>query len=423
MFCTYSNAACVLKQPGSVACPVEHRFAPNQNHHPSDDHHNDTELEGVAPTVVVGGVEQGRRFAIEGQHIDVLDEQCHWECKAHHRIAKPLGHANGDGYKYQRTHSLRLEDKTAEKHQTSEDDVEHHKGGVLRDTQCIKARIHSQRGQVGSIESRAQRISTGREEHQVPRNVHIVPFHNANTRHQSQHSTEASTRCGIHRVESLAILATCGKDGKVNPYVLVTAKEIGVKEIYKMGGAQAVAALAFGTETVPKVEKITGPGNIFVTLAKKAVYGHCDIDMLAGPSEILIIADETADPTYLAADLLSQAEHDPLASAILVTDSEAVANAVAEEIEVQLAQLPRQEIAATALANYGKIILASDMATVIEMANISAPEHLEVMTKAPFEILPYIRNAGAIFLGQYSPEPLGDYYAVPPVGKMWLGPA
>ena len=180
-----------------------------------------------------------------------------------------------------------------------------------------------------------------------------------------------------------------------------------------MGGAQAVAALAFGTETVPKVEKITGPGNIFVTLAKKAVYGHCDIDMLAGPSEILVIADETANPTYLAADLLSQAEHDPLASAILVTDSEAVAKAVAEEIEVQLAQLPRQEIASTALANYGKIILASDMATVIEMANISAPEHLEVMTKAPFEVLPYIRNAGAIFLGQYSPEPLGDYYAGP----------
>ncbi|MBR2071541.1 MAG: histidinol dehydrogenase, partial [Phascolarctobacterium sp.] len=214
-------------------------------------------------------------------------------------------------------------------------------------------------------------------------------------------------------VPRIVMAVPCGKDGKVNPYVLVTAKEIGVKEIYKMGGAQAVAALAFGTETVPKVEKITGPGNIFVTLAKKAVYGHCDIDMLAGPSEILIIADETADPTYLAADLLSQAEHDPLASAILVTDSEAVANAVAEEIEVQLAQLPRQEIAATALANYGKIILANDMATVIEMANISAPEHLEVMTKAPFEILPYIRNAGAIFLGQYSPEPLGDYYAGP----------
>lgn len=204
-----------------------------------------------------------------------------------------------------------------------------------------------------------------------------------------------------------------GRDGKVNPYVLATAQLIGVKEIYKMGGAQAVAALAFGTATVPKVEKITGPGNIFVTLAKKAVYGHCDIDMLAGPSEILIIADASADPAYLAADLLSQAEHDPLASAILVTDSEFVANAVAAEIEVQLAALPRQEIAAISLANHGRIIVASDMETVIEMANLSAPEHLEVMTKAPFELLPYLRNAGAIFLGAYSPEPLGDYYAGP----------
>lgn len=204
-----------------------------------------------------------------------------------------------------------------------------------------------------------------------------------------------------------------GRDGKVNPYVLATAELIGVKEIYKMGGAQAVAALAFGTATVPKVEKITGPGNIFVTLAKKAVYGHCDIDMLAGPSEILIIADASADPGYLAADLLSQAEHDPLASAILVTDSELVANAVAAEIEVQLEALPRQEIAAVALANHGQIIVASDMETVIEMANLSAPEHLEVMTKAPFELLPYLRNAGAIFLGAYSPEPLGDYYAGP----------
>lgn len=214
-------------------------------------------------------------------------------------------------------------------------------------------------------------------------------------------------------VPRIVMVVPCGRDGKVNPYVLVTAKEIGVTEIYKMGGAQAIAALAFGTETIPKVEKITGPGNIFVTLAKKAVYGHCDIDMLAGPSEILIVADESADPTYLAADLLSQAEHDPLASAILVTDSEAVANAVAEEIEVQLAKLPRKDIAAVALAQQGQIILAADMTTVIEMANLSAPEHMEIMTKDPFAMLPYIRNAGAIFLGAYSPEPLGDYYAGP----------
>lgn len=204
-----------------------------------------------------------------------------------------------------------------------------------------------------------------------------------------------------------------GKDGKVNPYVLATAKEIGITEIYKMGGAQAVAALAFGTETIPKVEKITGPGNIFVTLAKKAVYGHCDIDMLAGPSEILIVADASADPEYLAADLLSQAEHDPLASAILITDCEAVAQKTVKELEVQLEQLPRKEIAALSLTNYGKVILADSMDKVIEMANLSAPEHLEVMTKAPFEMLPFLRNAGAIFLGAYSPEPLGDYYAGP----------
>ena len=204
-----------------------------------------------------------------------------------------------------------------------------------------------------------------------------------------------------------------GKDGKVNANVLVTAKLIGVTEIYKMGGAQAIAALAFGTETIPKVEKITGPGNIFVTLAKKAVIGHADIDMLAGPSEILIVADDSADPAYLASDMLSQAEHDPLACAILLTDSERIAQAVAEEIEIQLAKLPRREIAETSLAQAGKIILAKDLATVIEMSNMSAPEHLEIMTKDPFSVLPYIRNAGAIFLGKNSPEPLGDYYAGP----------
>lgn len=204
-----------------------------------------------------------------------------------------------------------------------------------------------------------------------------------------------------------------GKDGKVNANVLVTAKLIGVTEIYKMGGAQAIAALGFGTETIPKVEKITGPGNIFVTLAKKAVIGHCDIDMLAGPSEILVIADDSADPVYLAADLLSQAEHDPLACAILVTDSERVANETAAELDKQLAMLPRKEIAESSLAALGKVILAKDLATVIGMANISAPEHLEIMTKAPFEVLPYIRNAGACFLGKHSPEPLGDYYAGP----------
>ncbi len=212
-------------------------------------------------------------------------------------------------------------------------------------------------------------------------------------------------------VPKIIMAAPAGKDGKINPYVLVTAREIGVTEIYKMGGAQAVAAMAFGTETVPQVNKITGPGNIFVTLAKKAVIGHCDIDMLAGPSEILIIADKTANYKYLAADLLSQAEHDPLASAILITDDLKLAKAVGKEVEIQLDQLPRKEIAAQALAKQGKIIVAKDMDTVIEMANLSAPEHLEINTKEPFGVLPYIRNAGSIFLGQYSPEPLGDYYA------------
>jgi histidinol dehydrogenase len=204
-----------------------------------------------------------------------------------------------------------------------------------------------------------------------------------------------------------------GRDGKINPYVLVTAEKIGITEIYKMGGAQAIAALAFGTETVPKVAKITGPGNIFVTLAKKAVYGHCDIDMLAGPSEILIVADQEARPDYLAADMLGQAEHDPLASAILITDSEDVARATALEVEKQVKALSREEIAEASLKANGKIILAADMDKVVEMANISAPEHLEIMTRAPFEILPRLRNAGALFLGAYSPEPLGDYYAGP----------
>ena len=203
------------------------------------------------------------------------------------------------------------------------------------------------------------------------------------------------------------------RDGRMNPYVLATARKIGITEIYKMGGAQAVAALAFGTETIPKVEKITGPGNIFVTLAKKAVYGHVDIDMLAGPSEILIVADQTGNPKYLAADLLSQAEHDPLACAILITCDEPLARAVAREVDEQLEALPRKEIAETSLAQTGKIILAKDMDTVVQMANLSAPEHMEIMTENAFSLVPRIRNAGAIFLGAYSPEPLGDYYAGP----------
>lgn len=203
------------------------------------------------------------------------------------------------------------------------------------------------------------------------------------------------------------------KNGKINPYVLVAAKEAGVSKIFKIGGAQAIAAMAFGTENIPRVDKITGPGNIFVTLAKKAVYGHCDIDMLAGPSEILIVADKTADPVYTAADMLSQAEHDMLASSIVITDSAELAEKVAAEAEKQLKQLPREEITRASLARNGMIIITEDIMQAVELANVSAPEHMEVLTEQPFQLLPYIRHAGAVFLGAYSPEPLGDYFAGP----------
>lgn len=203
------------------------------------------------------------------------------------------------------------------------------------------------------------------------------------------------------------------KNGQINPYVLIAAKEAGVSKIFKIGGAQAIAAMAFGTETIPRVDKITGPGNIFVTLAKKAVYGHCDIDMLAGPSEILIVADKSADPVYTAADMLSQAEHDTLASSIVITDSPQLAEQVAAEAERQLQQLPRQEIARASLERNGLIIVAEDIYQAMELANVSAPEHMEILTEQPFQLLPYVRHAGAVFLGAYSPEPLGDYFAGP----------
>lgn len=214
-------------------------------------------------------------------------------------------------------------------------------------------------------------------------------------------------------VKEIIMTVPPARDGRINPYVLVAAREAGVTHVFKAGGAQAVAALAFGTATVPKVDKIVGPGNLFVTLAKKAVYGHCDIDMLAGPSEIMIIADSTADPRYVAADLLSQAEHDPLASSILITDSEELARQVTAEIEVQLAALPRREIAVAALERTGLIVIARDLREAVELVNMSAPEHLEIITADPFSLLPYVRHAGAVFLGPYSPEPLGDYLAGP----------
>ena len=191
------------------------------------------------------------------------------------------------------------------------------------------------------------------------------------------------------------------------------ARAAGVKKIYKIGGAQAIAAMAFGTETIPRVDKITGPGNIFVTLAEKEVYGNVDIDMLAGPSEILIVADKTADPVYTAADMLSQAEHDPLASSIVITDDAELAAKVETEVEKQLLELPRREIAQASIARNGLIVVADDMRQAIRFANVSAPEHLELLTAEPFQLLPYIRHAGAVFLGAYSPEPLGDYFAGP----------
>ncbi len=203
------------------------------------------------------------------------------------------------------------------------------------------------------------------------------------------------------------------KEGKVNPAVLVAAREAGVDEVYKVGGAQAIAALAYGTESIKKVDKIVGPGNIYVALAKKAVYGHVSIDSIAGPSEVLVLADESANPKYVAADLLSQAEHDELASAILVTTSEEFAYKVREEIEKFTKVLSRKEIIEKSLEQYGYLLVASDMDEAIAIANEIASEHLEIVTKNPFEVMMKIKNAGAIFVGEYSCEPLGDYFAGP----------
>lgn len=214
-------------------------------------------------------------------------------------------------------------------------------------------------------------------------------------------------------VKEIVMVVPPDREGRVNPYVLAAARLAGATRIFKVGGAQAVAALAFGTRTIPRVDKITGPGNIFVTLAKKAVYGHADIDMLAGPSEILIVADSTADPKYVAADMLSQAEHDVLASSILITDSTELAEKVEKEVKVQLEALPRKEIASQSIEDNGLIIITPSILEAVEFANISAPEHLELLTAEPFKLLPYVRHAGAIFMGAYSPEPLGDYFAGP----------
>ncbi len=214
-------------------------------------------------------------------------------------------------------------------------------------------------------------------------------------------------------VERIVMVTPPGKDGKVNPVTLAAAHLAGVTDAYRNGGAQAIAALAFGTESIPRVDKIAGPGNIFVALAKKAVYGHVSIDSIAGPSEILVLADESANPRYIAADLLSQAEHDELASSILVTTSMELAEQVSAEVEGFVKELSRKEILEKSLENYGYILVADSMEDVIETANQIASEHLEIVTKNPFEVMTKIRNAGAIFMGEYSSEPLGDYFAGP----------
>ena len=214
-------------------------------------------------------------------------------------------------------------------------------------------------------------------------------------------------------VKEIIMTTPCDKEGRVNPTTLVAAKEAGVDKVFKVGGAQAIAALAFGTESIPKVDKIVGPGNIYVALAKKAVFGHVSIDSIAGPSEILVLADETANPRFVAADLLSQAEHDELASAILITTSQKLAEQVSVEVDKFTAELSRKEIITKSLDNYGYILVAPDLETAIETANEIASEHLEIMTANAFDVMTRIQNAGAIFIGEYSSEPLGDYFAGP----------
>ena len=214
-------------------------------------------------------------------------------------------------------------------------------------------------------------------------------------------------------VDKIIMCTPPDKEGKIYPSTLVAANEAGVDEIYKVGGAQAIAAMAFGTESIPKVDKIVGPGNIYVALAKKAVFGYVSIDSIAGPSEILVLADETANPRYVAADLLSQAEHDEMASSILITTSMDIAKAVSEEVDKFVAVLSRKEIIQKSLDNYGYILVADNMDDAIAAVNDIASEHMEIVTKDPFHVMTKIRNAGAIFIGEYSSEPLGDYYAGP----------
>lgn len=214
-------------------------------------------------------------------------------------------------------------------------------------------------------------------------------------------------------VENIRIATPCGRNGKVAPAVLVAAKESGADTVYKVGGAQAIGAFAYGTQSIPKVDKIVGPGNIYVALAKKAVYGNVGIDSIAGPSEILVLADETANPRYVAADLLSQAEHDQLASAILITTSARLAEQVSQEVDRFTERLSRKDIIRASLENYGYLLVAETMEEAVQAVNDLASEHLEILTANPMETMTYIKNAGAIFLGEYASEPLGDYFAGP----------
>jgi histidinol dehydrogenase len=214
-------------------------------------------------------------------------------------------------------------------------------------------------------------------------------------------------------VERLVMATPCGKDGKINPSMLVAAAEAGITEIYKAGGAQAIAALAFGTETVPRVDKIVGPGNIYVIMAKRAVFGYVGIDSLPGPSEIVIVADKSAEPQYVAADMLSQAEHDTHAASVLITDCPQLAEAVQTEITVQAEKLARREIVAGSLKNNGLIIVAPDLYDAVRLSDVLAPEHLALEVRDPLSLLTRVRNAGAVFMGHYTPEPLGDYMAGP----------
>jgi histidinol dehydrogenase len=213
-------------------------------------------------------------------------------------------------------------------------------------------------------------------------------------------------------VKEIALCVPTPK-GEINPYVMAAIKMLRIREVYRIGGAQAIGAMAYGTETIKRVDKIVGPGNIYVATAKKMVFGEVDIDMVAGPSEILIIADDSANPKFIAADLLGQAEHDELASSILITDSRVLADAVKRELKRQLSNLKRREIASKSLATYGAIIITKDIKEAVELSNSIAPEHLEIMTEKPMDVLPMIKNAGAIFLGEWTPETLGDYSAGP----------